>query len=196
MTQKKFERWLLIFVAVLVVLRFTAAYLERPQRTVMMDDGPSLPRFEWWDFESEKHSIKELEGKGKTIVLHFWASWCGPCREEFPSMLKAAAKLKGDVVFLTISGDESDIAAKKFVQSAKNMAKVSPDNVLYGQDPLNKIVYDIFQTSALPETIIVDPDLRMRSKFAGTVDWNNPELLNYIRTVKDKPIESKVPTPK
>lgn len=47
-----------------------------------------------------------LKPKGKPLLINFWATWCGPCREEFPDLVKIGTDYKGKVDLITISLDE------------------------------------------------------------------------------------------
>lgn len=193
MSNKTFERVLYVFVGLLVVARLSAEYIHQKElRTANMAPAP-VPTFEWRDFDSDKHDFKAL--KGKVVILHFWASWCGPCRTEFPSLLHAAELLKDDAVFLTISADETDSAARKFVTEAKLKAQVKPDNMLYGWDPMKRVSFDIFQTAAMPESIIIDTEQVMRRKFVGMVNWEDPQIIQYIRDLRKDEHAQKVPVP-
>jgi cytochrome c biogenesis protein CcmG, thiol:disulfide interchange protein DsbE len=182
MTQKKFERILIIVIAIIVVARFVTVYNEQRHLRAMVNGDKPVPDFTWRDFDSNIHTLKELSGK--VVVLHFWASWCGPCRTEFPALLMAAQILEKDAVFLAISGDEDDMPARKFVAAAKSATGVRPDNVLYGFDPMKTVIFDVFQTTAFPETIIIDSQGIMRKKLAGAQQWSSPEIINYIRDLK------------
>lgn len=65
---------------------------------------------------------KVLTPKGKPLLVNFWATWCDPCREEFPELVKINAENRGKIDFLTISLDEvSDIdtAVPKFLAEMK-----------------------------------------------------------------------------
>lgn len=186
--QKRFERIVYVVLAIAIVFRFTQAYLDLKFKQSMEMGQRPVPTFEWRDFDSNKHSLSSI--KNKVIVLHFWASWCGPCRVEFPSMLRAAKQLEDDVVFLTISGDDTEEPVMKFLAKAKLEAGVRPDNVLYGWDPMRSLTFDLFQTTAFPESIIIDEDMMMRRKFLGRTDWENPEILRYLRSLK-KPAATK-----
>jgi cytochrome c biogenesis protein CcmG/thiol:disulfide interchange protein DsbE len=53
--------------------------------------------------------------RGYPVVVNKWASWCGPCREEFPWFQKASAKYGTQVAFLGVDSDDSDDAAKTFL---------------------------------------------------------------------------------
>ncbi len=65
---------------------------------------------------------KILEPKGKPLLVNFWATWCDPCREEFPDLVKFDAEFKGKIDFITISLDDpADIGTTvpKFLASMK-----------------------------------------------------------------------------
>src|SRR5512141_138245 len=49
---------------------------------------------------------KALTPKNKPLLVNFWATWCDPCREEFPDLVKLDAEYKGKIDFITISLDE------------------------------------------------------------------------------------------
>ena len=175
-----------IVLGILVLLNVTVfygAYLKMQMRgaaPIAMPASP-VPEFSWTDLENTKHSIKELSGK--VVVLHFWATWCAPCRSEFPRLLKSAATVGNNVVFLTLSVDDSTEIVKTFIHNAEEKAGVKTSaNVMHAVDLEKKIAFDLFQTSAFPETIIIDTHQNMRRKYIGGVAWNNPEVIKEIES--------------
>lgn len=77
----------------------------------------NAPEVTFENLAGEKISLSSF--KGKVIYVDFWASWCGPCRQEFPfsKQLQNDLKNKDEVVFLYISIDENKEAWKKAVSS-------------------------------------------------------------------------------
>jgi cytochrome c biogenesis protein CcmG/thiol:disulfide interchange protein DsbE len=53
--------------------------------------------------------------RGYPVVVNKWASWCGPCRAEFPYFQRASAKLGRSVAFVGVDSNDSDSAAKEFL---------------------------------------------------------------------------------
>lgn len=178
-----------IIIALIVLINFIVFYGTWLKEQRMGGALPQklssapVPDFSWTDFDGHVHNIKELAGH--TVVLHFWATWCGPCRREFPELLKEAKALKDDnIIFLTISGDDSKEEAQKFISNAQwvSGAKEVPD-VLYAFDPQKQISFDIFQTDVYPESIVIDKNQNMLHKFAGTVNWQNEEVVKLLNGI-------------
>ncbi len=78
--------------------------------------GPTVTQI---DIEGLKSLIKP---KGKPLLINFWATWCDPCREEFPDLVKIDAEYKGKIDIVTVSLDDlADIATTvpKFLNEVK-----------------------------------------------------------------------------
>lgn len=70
--------------------------------------GASLPKLKVKDLEGNKETLQPYEGQAKIIVLNFWATWCGPCNEEMPMLVKEQAKYKSrGVEVIGVSIDKS-----------------------------------------------------------------------------------------
>lgn len=53
--------------------------------------------------------------RGMAVVVNQWASWCGPCRHEFPFFQRLATRYRGKVVFLGVNARDSSAAARRFL---------------------------------------------------------------------------------
>ena len=91
--------------------------------------------------------IEELHGY--PIVVNQWASWCGPCRFEFPHFQKLSAKYGKRVAFLGVDSQDSDAAAKTFLGEA-------PVPYPSYTDPDQKIGALLEATRGLPDTSFYD----------------------------------------
>ncbi|MGA9041259.1 MAG: TlpA disulfide reductase family protein [Terriglobales bacterium] len=111
--------------------------------------------------------------RGQVVVLNFWATWCPPCVEETPSLLQMQQGLKNKgVTVVAVSIDDDDNAYHQFLKdyhfdliTVRDASKKS--NNLYG-------------TFKFPETYIIDRNGIVRRKFIGAVDWNQPEIVDFL----------------
>lgn len=111
--------------------------------------------------------------EGKPVVLNFWATWCPPCIEEMPSLVQLQDRVKDKVTVIAVSLDVDANAYHRFVQDHKlNMITVrdadQKSNTLYG-------------TYKFPETYVIDSKGVIRRKFIGAVNWNDPQIEEYLR---------------
>ncbi|HEY0786041.1 MAG TPA: TlpA disulfide reductase family protein [Acidobacteriaceae bacterium] len=110
--------------------------------------------------------------RGKVVVLNFWASWCPPCLEEFPSLEQLQRQMPG-IVVLAVSFDEDPAAYREYlVDNHIGLHTVldttQRSNLAYG-------------TTRPPETFILDRQGVLRRKFIGPQDWVSPEITGYLK---------------
>ncbi len=132
--------------------------------------GEAAPDFSLQD-TSKTVALHDL--RGKVVVLNFWATWCPPCVEEMPSLVQMQSRLRDrGVTVLAVSVDVDENAYKKFLQDhGVDLLAVrdanQKSNALYG-------------TFKFPETYVIDRDGKVRRKFIGAIDWNQPEIVSYL----------------
>lgn len=132
-------------------------------------------------FSGETVSLSSL--KGKVVFLNLWATWCGPCREEMPSMetLYDELKTNKDFIMLAVSQDaKGKSAVVPYVQKNGYHFKIL-------LDPENK-VGDSYGVSGVPETFIIDRKGRIVAHHMGAFDWSRPdvkEALQQLLTAKE-----------
>ena len=140
-------------------------------KKMMIDEDAS--QFTLKDLEGKEVSLEEL--KGKTVILDFWATWCGPCKMSFPGMQKAvvAHKDNPNVEFLFIDTWESqtpDVRMKEvseFIDANDYDFHVLMDEKV-GDGNSFKVVED-YGVSGIPTKFVLGPDGRIKFKSVG---WN------------------------
>lgn len=116
--------------------------------------GNVSPKFDFENFKGGKTSLESL--KGKYVYIDVWATWCGPCRREIPSLQKVEEQYHGkNIEFVSLSIDEKKDYEKwrKFVEDKKlGGIQLFADN-----DWNSKFVTD-YAIEGIPRFILVDPN--------------------------------------
>lgn len=90
--------------------------------------------------------------KGKVVFVDFWASWCGPCKQEFPEINRFISKLKGkDVVVLAVNIDKEVSHAEDFLAKIPNLS----DMIIVVSDADSKVVAS-YNARMMPTSFIID----------------------------------------
>ena len=126
------------------------------------------------------HTVSLESLRGKVIFLNVWATWCGPCREEMPSMemLYEDFKDNKDFVMLAVS------------QDTKGRSMVAPYVEKNGfhfailLDPENKIS-ESYDVSGVPETFIIDRKGQIVAHHMGAFDWSRPDVKDALQQLLD-----------
>jgi len=119
-------------------------------------------------------NLKLSEYRGQVVLLNFWASWCGPCRQEMPllnDLHKKYKKLGFSVMGVNV--EEDSAKARKIVKEVKLKFPV-----LF--DTKNK-VSELYQVSAMPSTVIIDRNGNMRYVHKG---YKPGDMSAYKKWVK------------
>lgn len=134
------------------------------------------PDFVLKDINGQTISLAQY--KGKPILLNFWATWCGPCREELPSMqrLHEASKNNGGFHIIAISIDRSNI--KKVNKYAENLNLTFP--ILIDSDRETRYAYYI---RGLPTSYLIDSEGKLRGFVSGARNWDDPATLELMKSL-------------
>lgn len=119
--------------------------------------------------------------KEPLVIVNFWASWCAPCVEEFPSMLKLVKEMKGRVLVVAVSMDDEEKDLRAFLKIFK--VPQPGFEVIWDKDKSIGKAYDV---GKLPETFIVDADRMLRRKVLGIEDWASPNAKSYFESLISK----------
>ena len=119
--------------------------------------GERAPTFSSVDLDGGRVRLEDF--RGRLVLLNFWASWCGPCTEEFPRLKSVHGD---DVVVLGVVFDDSADAARSFVraQGATWPSVVDPDHEIAD-------AYGVAKKPGIPVTWVIDRDGVARSRHLG-----------------------------
>jgi thiol-disulfide isomerase/thioredoxin len=161
-------------VSCLCLLALSQVAADELPAGVMRVDGVPAPALALETLDGEPYDLAETRGHWRFV--HFWASWCGPCRREMPSIQKMRSLLDTDgpeVVLVNTAETEDEVFAF--------LAAVAPDLVpLLDRDGL---VTEAWQPRGLPATFLVDPQGRIRYQALGGRRWEQPAYIDFLRNL-------------
>jgi thiol-disulfide isomerase/thioredoxin len=132
------------------------------------------PLFEEKTIDGSNFSLASQ--KGKVIIVSFWASWCSPCVEEFPSMVELINKYKGKVHLVAISADYSIDDIKIFLKSQAHF-DTNDLSVIWDKD---QKVGQLYHVNKLPESYIFGADLKLIRKVSGSLNWTQSDAIGFF----------------
>lgn len=140
--------------------------------------GNRAPEFTLPTRDGSQYSLSQ--SRGKIVLLNFWATWCGPCRMEMPSMQQLSQKLKAeDFEIIAISEDEGWTPVDHFAQQTGLTFRIVLDG--------NQKAAQAYNSYRFPETFILDRQGLIIDKRVGAVDWSHPSVEKYFRELLAKP---------
>jgi len=113
--------------------------------------------------------------RGRVVVLNFWASWCPPCLEEFPSLETLQKQMPG-VTVLAVSFDGDPSAYASFLRKHPLTLQTALETTVRSDKD--------YGVTGPPETYIVDPNGIVRRKFVGAQDWSSPEIRSFLQALQ------------
>lgn len=134
----------------------------------------AAPPLKLKDLQGKTHNLKSY--KGQVVLVQFWATYCGPCRHEMPSMNNLMKKM-GDTPFKILAVDmgETEAEVKQFV------SEVKPEfTILMDED--GKSIGD-WRVFAAPSNFIIGPDGKIKYTLFGGVEWDSDELIEKLKAL-------------
>lgn len=119
--------------------------------------------------------LKLSDLKGKVVLLNFWATWCPPCREEIPSMIKLNKVMAGKPFrMVAVSIDEG---GKPAIESFFQTSGFS-DLPAY-TDPDNRAA-KAYGITGVPETFVINKNGIIVKKVIGPMAWDSPDVTAFL----------------
>jgi peroxiredoxin len=128
--------------------------------------GPAKPDFSLQDFNGENVPLKTF--KGRMVLVHFFATWCEPCREELPALNRFLERSASNVSVVAISVAEVDPRVKRFFEA---MPVDFP--VLLDRD---RAIAKSWKISTLPTTYVLDANMKPMLVVEADFAWDTVEL--------------------
>jgi len=140
---------------------------------LMKYDGAPLPPFTLTDMQGKSHALTDYHGK--VVMVNFWATYCGPCIKEMPSMQRLKEKM-GDKSFaiLAVNMAEDKGAVTAFLK--KHDIDIDFPILL---NPEGDVVEN-WMITAVPTTFVIDPDGKIRYALFGGIEWDKPDVVKTL----------------
>lgn len=124
------------------------------------------------DIDGEKFELNN--SKGNWVFLHFWASWCGPCRVEMPAIQQLADKMNAEkfqVIMINTAEDEDTVF--EFLGSIN----VELNSLL----DVDGRVTEVWKPRGLPTSFLIDPEGKVKYQAIGGREWGNPIYIDFLK---------------
>lgn len=158
-------RWVIVIgstvVATALVIVMLKGFGRDPHEVPFNLKGKPAPEFTLRRLDNgERVTFAEL--KGKPLVINFWATWCGPCKQEDPVLRWGSRKFAQDAAFIGVVFEDT-------VENARRA--MAENNLGFPQleDPLSSMAVD-YGVTGVPETYFMDASGLIRDKFVGPID--------------------------
>ncbi|MAL73571.1 MAG: TlpA-like protein disulfide reductase [Rhodospirillaceae bacterium] len=154
----------------------TAAMAERPAAVPLHETPQPLPEISFSD-ESDNHLTLD-RWNGKVILLNVWATWCGPCRLEMPTLDRLQAALGSDrfvVIALSIDRAGAGVVRKFFDEIGIRHLDIFIDETMKAARELRIL--------GLPGTLLIGPNGKELGRLIGPAEWDTPEMITFFRGV-------------
>ena len=137
--------------------------------------------FDWTVLDLDDQPVIVREFKGKPVFLNFWATWCGPCVREMPSIdslaREPAAGGQIDRVRAVSRPTKTPTVRRQFLKGKK--LGMTFLRVKDGKIP------QVFYSEGIPATFLIAPDGRIAATEIGAADWHSPEVVEFMEKLAD-----------
>ena len=172
----RLRKWLMIvplFVGLCTLAAQIAADDAKPMgsTTLVAVEGSVQSLFLLPSLDGPTHELARL--RGRIVLVHFFATWCEPCRLEMASLRQLQSRLDGrPFAIVPISVAEADGAVRRFFAG-----DLLPFAILLDRD---RSVARAWNIHTLPSTVVLDRSLKSRFIAEGDVDWERPDVMNIL----------------
>jgi cytochrome c biogenesis protein CcmG/thiol:disulfide interchange protein DsbE len=164
-----------VILLIILVLGIAAAFflLKHDESSEVMRIGKIVPDIELVD--NNHNTVRLSELRGSVLLINVWASWCGPCIDELPSIENLFRHFSGNPQFKFISILFKDDRKSAQVYMEKNNytfpVYINPDGSMVKK----------LRITGVPETFIIDKKGILRDKVIGPEEWDSPTVIEALK---------------
>lgn len=166
----------LIYTLTLSLLPLSFALAATPKGIIELDSKPAVD-FTISDMDGNEYSLQQ--SRGKWVFLHFWASWCGPCRREMPEIQELKLLMQNqplDIVLVNTAETEDTLFSF--------LSEVAPQ--LHSYMDRDGQLTEKYAPRGLPTTFLIDPQGKRRYLVLGGQPWTKDPYLAFLEQLIQK----------
>jgi thiol-disulfide isomerase/thioredoxin len=168
-----------LFLLIIFLISYTVS--AKSLQESMAENGLAIPKkttssinFELENLDGLKEQLTDY--RGKVVFLNFWATWCGPCRIEMPSMERIYNEFQDDgMVILAVNLGESSAIAGEFMKSNNLSFPVLLDK--------DQTVATIYGVRSIPTSYLIDRDGNIMAMAVGAREWDSLSFRKLFREI-------------
>jgi peroxiredoxin len=139
--------------------------------------GGPPPALQLKDLDGRSHRLEDY--RGQVVLLNFWATWCGPCRAEMPSIERLRESMAGKpFAVLAVNVGESERQAREFAEKLPVRFAILLDR--------DTSAARAWGARILPATYVIGPDGRIRYRYFGELDWSSAAVRSRIEALFER----------
>ena len=157
---------------------FRAAYLQDPLNKFTRHAEPQVvPDIAFND--ADGRPVRLSDWRGQLVLLNIWATWCGPCKAEMPSLDRLQAKLGGkEFTVLALSTDRGGPQAPAQFFSRESITHLKVFNDKTGEAAIR------MKEPGLPLSIVLNEEGQEIARLFGPMEWDSPEMIAQLEAWK------------
>ncbi len=135
-----------------------------------------VPQMSFEDEAGKRHDLSAW--RGKVILLNVWATWCGPCRREMPTLDRLQARLGGpafEVLALSIDRAGPEVVRRFYDDTGIEHLKILVDRRGTAARSLG--------IPGLPATLLIDRQGRELARLVGPAEWDTAEMISFFERI-------------
>jgi thiol-disulfide isomerase/thioredoxin len=181
-TRRNRSQWTVVAAVVAVLGALVVLGWTQRGRFLPVEVGSAAPEVRATDLRGAPKQLSAL--RGEVVLVNIWATWCGPCRQEMPSMERLYRTLGSEG--LRIVAVSIDAAPGGVDADGREGGDVAAFTREFGlsfdiwRDPAGTVRRD-YRTTGVPESFLVDRGGRIVKKVIGATEWDDPATVELIR---------------
>jgi thiol-disulfide isomerase/thioredoxin len=140
-------------------------------------EAVTAPSFSLQDTRGSLHESDDY--RGRVVLVNFWASWCPPCIQEMPGLMRLKQKLAGlPFEVLAVNVGERKYKVWKFAKLVSFDLPILLD--------IDKATFRSWDVKVLPTSFLIDADGLVRYRVQGDLEWDSNEIVELLRSLTNE----------